>query len=242
MVDSPNARVRYGDHRDQFVEVYEPSAKPNGSILLIHGGYWRDPYVLDLMDSAARHLASRGWSTLNVEYRRLSDSGEPVWSDMSADIVSAAAIASAKPTIAVGHSAGGHLALWVAANSPLVDAVIALAPLTDLRAADRQNLSEGVVRKLLGGSAADVADLYAHASPIELVPLGVPQLVIHGDADDSVPQQMSFDYVAAALEAGDDIRLVALAGVDHMQLIDPSDPSWRSVDAQLDEWATTLRR
>lgn len=241
-IEPSDTRVAYGEHPDQFVDLFMPIDEEKGSILLIHGGYWRQRHALDLMEPVARHLASTGWAAVNVEYRRLSDNGDSVWPEMSADITAAAALTTARPMIAMGHSAGGQLALWVAANSGRVDAAVALAPVSDLRAADEQNLSDGAVRDLLGGSATEVPDRYDDASPRSRLPLGVPQLIIHGDDDESVPQQMSFDYTAAAIDAGDEIRFAAFAAVDHMQLIDPANRTWRTVHAQLEEWADTLRR
>ena len=238
MADSADARVIYGDHPDQFVDLWLPPEVPIGTIILIHGGYWRDIYGLDLFDPLATHLAQRGWAVLNIEYRRIAhDTAPPVWSDMAADVLSATQIAQAHPVVAVGHSAGGQLALWLGAQDGGVDAVVALAPVADLRAADALNLSSGAVRALLGGSAAERPALYDAASPKALLPLGVPQLVIHGDADESVPQHISLDYTKAARAAGDDVTLLTPVGVDHMQIIDPHDDTWRSIDDQLTSWS-----
>lgn len=236
MDDSTDLRLPYGEGADQFVDVYMPSGRQLGTVLLIHGGYWRDKYALDLMVPLAVRLSELGWAVLNVEYRRLEEGGPPVWLEMSSDIAAAVELAPTHPIIALGHSAGGHLALWAATNPGLIDAVIALAPLSDLRAADSQNLSDGVVRRLLGGSAAEVADRYDDASPIERLPLSVPQVVVHGSADESVPQQMSIDYVAAARAAGDDVTFHELDKVDHMALVDPESDAWSMVEDQLAQW------
>ena len=238
MADSADARVVYGDHPDQFVDLWLPAEAPIGTIILIHGGYWRDVYGLDLFDPLATHLAQRGWAVLNIEYRRIAhDTAPPVWSDMAADVLSTTKIAQAHPVVAVGHSAGGQLALWLGAQDSGVDAVVALAPVADLRAADALNLSGGAVRALLGGSATELPARYDAASPKALLPLGIPQLVVHGDADESVPQHISIDYANAARAAGDDVTLLAPAGVDHMQIIDPDDDTWRLIDDQLTSWS-----
>jgi pimeloyl-ACP methyl ester carboxylesterase len=155
---------------------------------------------------------------------------------MAADVLETAKIAQVHPVVAVGHSAGGQLALWLGAQDAGVDAVVALAPVADLRAADALNLSGGAVRVLLGGSATDLPTLYDAASPQALLPLGVPQLVVHGDADESVPQHISIDYATAATAAGDDLTLLTPAGVNHMQIIDPGDDTWRSIEGQLMSW------
>ncbi|MDH3681697.1 MAG: alpha/beta fold hydrolase [Acidimicrobiia bacterium] len=231
--------LRYGDHDSQFVEVWDPPDRPRGSTLLVHGGYWRDRYALDLMDPIARHLADRGWQVLNIEYRRLGNH-DGIWDEMSADVLAAAGLARPGPVVAIGHSAGGHLALWAASQPLALDAVVALAPVADLVEADRRDLSDGVVRRLLGGDSETLPARYRAASPTFLVPLGVPQLVIHGDADDDVPPDLSTSYASVARAAGDTIELVTPAGVDHFEVIDPSHEIWRTIDDRIDRWAETL--
>lgn len=231
--------VRYGDHPDQHVEVWDPAGPPKGSAVLIHGGYWRDRYALDLMHPMARHLVDRGWRVFNIEYRRVGRHAG-VWPEMAADVTAAVTSAQPQPVVVIGHSAGGHLALWTAATAGAVDAAVALAPVADLFEADRRDLSDGAVRDLLGGDSVMLPDLYRSASPAALVPLGVPQLIVHGDADDAVPLQMAVDYAAKAIEAADDVELVTPTGVDHFHIIDPGHEIWRTIDAKLDHWAQTL--
>lgn len=226
-------------HPDQFADLWPADGKPLGTIVLIHGGYWRQRYDLTGLEPLAHHLSELGWTVLNIEYRRIN--GQPdVWTEMSADVLAAAELARARPVVAVGHSAGGHLALWLAAQPGAVDAAVALAPLADLRSADRLRLSNHAVAELLGAGSDEVPERYDDASPIENLPLGVPQLVLHGALDDSVPQQMSVDYAAAASEAGDDIELLAPDDVDHMQIIDPADDTWRDIERRLQRWAEEL--
>lgn len=243
--------ISYGNHADQFVEVWPPSptASTRGTAVLIHGGYWRHRYGLDLMHPMAADLAASGWFTVNIEYRRIEDT-PGVWEQMSADVETALAIAAdladgtrlhagraGRPLVIIGHSAGGHLALWGATRERRIDAVVALAPVADLAEADRRDLSNGAVRELLGPDSTTVPDLYAAASPAALLPLGVPQQVVHGRADVDVPLDLVEGYVAAAVAAGDEVTLVSPDDVDHFHIIDPTHPVWSAVKDQLTAWA-----
>lgn len=274
---SPESRsfrtVAYGLDPSQYVEVWpairptgRTSRPPVGTALLIHGGYWRDRYGLDLMHPMARHLVEGGWRVVNIEYRRLAESETGIWAEMSADVLAAvnADPDPVGPVVAIGHSAGGQLALWAAAgnrrqgpgsvpadtgldiatdtgNGPGgntaagsgIDAVVALAPVADLVEADRLDLSDGAVRLLLGADSESEPELYRRASPRALVPLGLPQLVVHGSADDNVPQEISLDYAATATAAGDPVDLITPDGVDHFHIIDPAHEVWRAVDRWL---------
>jgi dipeptidyl aminopeptidase/acylaminoacyl peptidase len=132
--------------------------------------------------------------------------------------------------VATGHSAGGHLVLWLAKQqSVALKGVVPLAPVADLRRAWELKLSDTVVADFLGGSPAQVPERYRAASPIEMVPLGVPQRVIHGDRDDVVPVAISREYVEAARKSGDDCTLVEPQGAGHFELIDPRSAAWGQV-------------
>jgi len=211
--------LRYGSHASQLAELFEPAGEPRGSVVLVHGGFWRAAYDRHLMDELCRDLAGRGWSTWNLEYRRLGDGGG--WPATFEDVETAIAAIDA-PAVAIGHSAGGHLALWAAARG-LVTHAVSQAGVTDLAEAARLGLSRGIVDELLAPEA------YALASPIELLPLGVPQLLVHGDDDDTVPVALSRAYHAAAVAAGDRVDLVTLPGVGHYEHLDPSSAAWRAV-------------
>ena len=213
---------RYGSHPSQLAELFEPEGEPRGVAVVIHGGFWRASYDRHLMDDLCRDLAARGWAAWNLEYRRLGDGGgwPHTFEDVEAGIRHVKA--SNNVLLAIGHSAGGHLALWAAAYG-LVTGAVSQAGVCDLAEAARLNLSRGVVHELLP------PDAYAHASPAELLPLGVPQLLVHGEADDVVPVELSRSYHAAAVEAGDQVDLVTLPGVAHFEHLDPSSEAWRAV-------------
>ncbi len=255
----------YGPDASQYLRFQRPAGHMIGTAILIHGGYWRDRYGLGLMDPMVDHLVASGWEVANIEYRRLAepDAHRPgadrdgIWPEMSSDVLSAIHAvneprdgapdptrrhgpdASAGPVVAIGHSAGGHLALWAGATSSGIDAVVALAPVADLVAADRLSLSDGVVRRLLGADSTARPDLYRAASPRALLPLGLPQLIVHGGADDAVPQEIGIAYATAATDAGDEVELLAPADVDHFHIIDPDHPVWETIDHRLTRFART---
>jgi acetyl esterase/lipase len=236
--------VRYGSHASQVVELFEPEAEPRGVAVLLHGGFWRAAYDRHLMDELCRDLAGRGWTAWNLEYRRLGDGGG--WPETFDDVEAAVGAVRASnkvlldpetaprtgsgasnkvllaPLVAIGHSAGGQLALWVGARG-LVTHGVSQAGVTDLAEAARLGLSGGVVHELLP------AEAYPLASPAELLPLGVVQLLVHGEDDDTVPVGLSRAYHAAAVAAGDRADLVTLPGVGYYEHLDPSSAAWRAV-------------
>jgi acetyl esterase/lipase len=234
-------RHRYGSHFHQFADLLQPSAGsgPFPVVVLLHGGFWREQHSLDLDDDLARDLAGRGWAAWNVEYRRVgevSGGGYPTTLEDVAAAIDFLATLDAPldlaRALAIGHSAGGQLALWAAARPhaavPLAG-VVAQAGVTDLRAAERDPDGEEAIARFLGGYAADVPERYADASPIERVPIGVPQLLVHGTEDARVPVDMSRRYAEAARAAGDDVELVVRPAEDHFVHLDPGGGAWADV-------------
>ena len=136
--------------------------------------------------------------------------------------------------VAIGHSAGGHLALWLGGrdgDALSLRSIVSLAGVADLRRAFEMALSNTVVADFLGGSPDAVPERYRHASPIERLPLGIPQRLIHGTQDDIVPLEIARTYETAAVARGDDAKLIALPGAGHFELVDPRTPEWRVVEA-----------
>lgn len=243
---SDNGRVqRYGPGKAQFGELWLPDGPgPHPVVVLIHGGFWRAEYGLDLMDGLAEDLTRRGFAAWNIEYRRVGGGGggfPATLDDVGAAVDHLATMAATHHldlgrVTTVGHSAGGQLALWVASRPDAkvkVAKAISLAGVTDLVEADRVRLGGDAVRQLLGGRADDVPDRYAAASPAAHLPLGIPQVLVHGTADDLVPVSFSREYAAAARRAGDDVDLVELDGADHFAVIDPQSKAWSEVVARL---------
>jgi acetyl esterase/lipase len=232
-------QVAYGDHPSQFIEIHRAEAEgPRPVVVLIHGGFWRLPWDRTLMDPLAADLAGRGYVAVNVEYRKLGEEGGG-WPGTCEDVVAALRATARELDVErialVGHSAGGHLALWAARHAPSpISLVVSQAGVADLRSAAEERLDGSPDRPPAAVEFIGGAD-YALASPIELLPLGpsVHQLVVHGDADNRVPFQQSVEYVAAAQAAGDSAELAAFTGMGHFELIDPAHESWRRTVAEL---------
>ena len=233
---------RYGDDASQLAELFLPSAGPGPFpvVVVVHGGFWRARYDLSLMDRLCEDLAENGVAAWNLEYRRVGNGGgwPETFLDVAAGIDLLAELGAPLDlgrVGAVGHSAGGHLALWAAGRARLPDgapgasprvrprAVVSQAGVCDLRLAAVTAPSDEPTRALLGG-----ADAFALASPRELVPLGVDQLVLHGDRDETVAIEIAHAYADAARAAGDPCELRVLPGVGHFEHIDASSEAWRT--------------
>ena len=252
---SRTVRLAYGREAVQFGELHLPGSPGLfPTVILIHGGFWRAPFSYSLMTSMAEDLANRGIAAWNIEYRRVGDTNGG-WPTTLLDVAMAAdylqTIAPGysldlQRVVSLGHSAGGHLALWLAARPRIaLDSVLAntSAPLAltgaishagvvDLEMAWRLNLGSGAAQELLGGSFNDVPERYAAASPAALLPLGIPQVLIHGTEDDRVPIEVSKVYAQAARAAGDPVTLIELKGADHFVLINTYSDAWvRTVEA-----------
>ncbi|MGB8953899.1 MAG: alpha/beta hydrolase [Tumebacillaceae bacterium] len=241
-------RIAYGLGDYHFGELRLPEGEgPHPVALIIHGGFWGAAYGLDLMDRMAEDFTARGLATWNIEYRRVGNEGGG-WSGTLLDVGRATdhlrELAKEYPldlghVVVIGHSAGGHLALWVAGRhrlpqgrelaveSPLpVKAAVSLAGVNDLRLMSIARPGHEAVKLFLGGNADEVPERCAQANPAELLPLGVPQVLIHGTEDVNVPLMLSTEYLPAALAAGDDVQLVELPGVEHFKVIDPASEAW----------------
>src|SRR5579859_6305468 len=257
-------RLAYGPEHLQFGELYVPRGDgPHPVIPLIHGGYWRARYDMTLMHGLAQDLARRGYAAWNIEYRRVGDRGG-AWPGTFLDVARAVDYIrvlapqyqlDAQRVVPVGHSAGGHLAFWLAArphipaHSPLAGSSVAeregeqatplplvgtvsLAGVLDLETAWRLHLSNDAVVELMGKKWTDAPDRYADASPAALLPLGVPQLLIHGTRDSNVPIEISRAYAVKAKALGDPVTYLELEGIDHFDVIDPHSTAWeRTIEA-----------
>jgi acetyl esterase/lipase len=237
-----DARIPYGKAPQQFGDLYLPhSPGPQPAVIFIHGGYWRSAYNLDHVGHLCAALARAGAAVWSLEYRRIGDPGGD-WAGMSDDIVRGAQQLvplgnrynlDLKRVIAAGHSAGGQLALWLAAQQAVdIRGVVPLAAVSDLTRAYALQLDGGVVGELLGGSPDRVPQRYAAASPIELLPIPAPQRVVHGDADTIVPFEMSQRFAKASKNA----KLIPLAGMGHFELIDPRAKIWPVIQKKILEW------
>jgi acetyl esterase/lipase len=224
----------YGAHPDQLVELRQAGSAPRDTlVLVIHGGFWRTAYDRSTMTALSVALVGEGFATANVEYRRL---GPGAWRPMLDDVLAARrALGSYGRAVAVGHSAGGHLALWLALQRA-VDGAVALGGVCDLAAAAHEGLGDNAVQELLGGEPDGVPAAYAAADPAAHLPLGVPQRLVHGTADDRVPIGHARAYAQRACAAGDDCRVVEV-DCGHFEVIDPRSTAWPAVAGAVRELA-----
>jgi dipeptidyl aminopeptidase/acylaminoacyl peptidase len=260
----PDRVLRYGPGTDQYGDLRLPVWSEMGKtfsgerpasplVIFLHGGFWRSAFDRTHTGPLAEALAAAGFAVCTPEFRRtgLPGGGWPgTFDDVAAAVDTLPGLAAEAAdeaggqvdtgrVVLGGHSAGGHLALWAAAgNSSLpVAGVVALAPVADLELAVRTGVGAGAPIALLGGGPDEVPDRYAAASPAALLPIGVPQVVVHGTADESVPFAMSERYVAAARDAGDDATIVDLPGVTHMPLIRARSEAWATARSHVQRLA-----
>ncbi len=217
-------------------------------VVLIHGGFWKQRWALDLMTGLADDLATRGIASWNIEYRRV---GTPTgsatdtatdtapdggWPQTGADVALAIDALATLPEIDadrvvfVGHSAGGHLALWAGLATATTIAprcVVGLGPVADLAAGSAAGVGNGDIERFLGGSPAEIPDIYADASPSAHLPSPVEQLIVAGRVDEDVPIDHVEAYVRAVEASASPVRTITLEGVGHMELIDPTHEAWR---------------
>jgi acetyl esterase/lipase len=237
---------RYGDDASQVCELFLPGGdEPHAVAVVVHGGYWRARYDRSLMTGLCEDLVAHGLAAWNLEYRRVGNGGG--WPETFVDVAAAVDLLAGLDApldrdrvAAVGHSAGGHLALWAAARPTLprgapgaeprgtIRAVVSQAGIADLRLAAALEPSAEPTRALLGGSPDEHPDRYELASPCERLPIGVDQLVLHGDRDDVASIRISESYAAAAAAAGDPCELRVLQGTGHFEHIDAATEAWQA--------------
>lgn len=243
-------RHRYGSHRHQFADLHLPAEAAGGPLpvaVVVHGGFWRARYGLELMNALCADLTGRGWAAWNLEYRRLgrrSGGGVPATLDDVAAAIDHLAALDAPLDLArvvsIGHSAGGQLALWAASRAdPRVRlaGAVGQAAVCDLERAAELQLGAGVVEAFCGGTPLVRRDAYRLASPAARLPLGVPQLLVHGEADDTVPSELSVRYAQAARAGGDEVTLVLRSADGHFEHLDPGSVAWGAVVAWLERFA-----
>ena len=251
---------RYGEAEQQVADLWLPGGGARGTAVLVHGGFWRSGYDRSLQERAAADLVGRGWAVWNVDYRGAGADGGG-WPGTLED-VAAALDALAGPgqrhgldparCVLVGHSAGGHLALWAAGRAALPEgapgavaagtagsalpllpaAVVCQAGVADLVLADHDHLGDDATAGFLGGTAQEVPERYALADPAQQVPLEVPVLLVTGAQDVTVPPSQARSYAAASRAAGRPAELVIVPGEDHSAPQDPASGCW----ARTREW------
>lgn len=253
----PERCIAYGAEPSQFGYLRLPNgAGPHPTAIVVHGGCWRSQYDIDHIASFAHALRATGIATWTIEYRRVGDPGGG-WPGTFLDVAAATdclrLIAAEHQldltrVITVGHSAGGQLALWLAGRwklprksairggAPLgLKGVVSLAAVDDLRRALAESVCGDMAGRLIGGTPEAFPRRYAEASPIELVPLGVRQHLLHGALDPIVPVAFARDFAAASARAGDAVALTVVEDTGHFEPIAPTSKAWPAVrDAILD--------
>lgn len=242
-------RIRYGDLEDQVADLWVTADgdEPAPVVVLIHGGFWLQQFALDLMDGLAESLAAEGYAAWNIEYRRVGGGGgyPETFDDVAAAVDHLATLDDPRldttRVAAVGHSAGGHLAAWAASRGalppeapwadPAIRPVVAFpqAGVLDLVACAEERVGGSACPDLLGGSPSQEPERYALTSPIELLPIDVPVIAVHGTFDGNVPISQSESYVERATAAGDPAELVTIEAADHFDVIDPTHRSWTAI-------------
>lgn len=241
-----DSRVSYGTDANQFADLRVPKAKgPHPLLLNIHGGYWRAKYDLEHAGFLCAALTAKGIATANLEYRRVGNAGGG-WPGTFADIRAGYQFLrqnagkyelAVNRVVIMGHSAGGELALCLAAHEPGVRAVMSLAGVVDLQRAYQLHLSNDAVAEFLGGTPAQVPDHYREADPMKLA-VPARQWLIHGSADDVVPVDFSRNYAKTKVAGKEDARLVEIAEAGHFDVIDPRTEAWKHVEQVVMEAVT----
>jgi acetyl esterase/lipase len=250
----------YGPDRSQRADLHLPPATGSHPpvMVLIHGGSWRARYGKIVMRGLAGDLLRRGWAVWNIEYRRVGNGGG--WPETFEDVAAAIdhlaeldAPLDLERVSVLGHSAGGHLALWACARDKLPpgapgyltgpgrlqpERVIALAGVCDLAGAYR-NWGGGAARALMGGGPEEVPERYDAGDPIRLLPPVLPVLLVHGTLDETVSVELSRSYERAARASGGEVELVEIAGDAgrHRAHIDPRGVAWSAVTRRLEGFA-----
>lgn len=238
----PDLVIAYGEDRLQFGELHLPEGSgPFPLVVLIHGGCWMAEYDLSYCRKMADALAQTGIACWSLEYRRVGDPGGG-WPGTFDDIESAfghlAELCDSQPldparVVAAGHSAGGHLALWIAqrieerqqANVLRPRGVLSLAPAPDLEFLYEENVCDGAVGKLMGGSPADYPERYAAGSVANRIPNRTPQIAVIGRYDETW-RPVGVRYAQAALEQGAPIEVIDAPDSGHFEMIDPDSTTW----------------
>ena len=264
---APSETISYGDQGMQRVDLWLPEGKgPHPTVLMVHGGCWQTE-IADrrIMNWIADDLRKRGIAVWNIDYRGVDREG----GGYPGTFADAGAAADAlrthapkynldiAPLVAVGHSAGGHLALWLAARrqrtesplipqgSPLIsadpiriDTVVSLGGLPDLELAAAppgSGCGTEVIEKLVGPPTMSSRNVFADTSVPRLAPLGVKQVLINGRQDRIIPTEYAFDYERKMRAAGDDVRVRMLDRTGHVELIAPETEAWAAAVEEIEK-------
>lgn len=240
-----DARIQYGTNANQFADLRLPQGSgPHPVVVVIHGGFWRAAYDLQYAGHMSAAITKLGFATWNIEYRRIGQTGggyPGTLDDAAAALDHLAKIGSQKNldlkrVYAIGHSAGGHLAMWLATRkggAVRIRGAISLAGVGDLREAWDRKLGNRVVEEFMGCAPKDCPDKYDAASPSHRLPARIPLVMVHGSNDDIVPFVISQEFAQEATKKGDKARLLRLEGTGHFEFVDPRTIEWHSIEEAL---------
>jgi len=240
---APQSTIRfpYGSAPSQFVDFWPPEVPGVRPLaVMIHGGFWRVKFDLLHAGHTCAGLAAAGFAVANIEYRRVGEAGGG-WPGTFEDVRQAVHFARERASlirgderrsVVLGHSAGGHLALWLAGEIGDLAGVVGLGAVTSLRMGYELGLGNHAVHELLGASPTEAPELYRAADP-EGRPTAVPRVLIHGTADDRVPIELSREYVRLRQADPGSVKLVELPGGDHFDVVDPQSRFWEVVVAEV---------
>jgi acetyl esterase/lipase len=235
-----DARVAYGTDPNQFGDLRLPKGRgPFPLVMNIHGGFWRAKYDLAHAGHLCAALTSKGLATWNLEYRRVGNPGGG-WPGTFEDMRSAYRFLpelrkryslDLSKVVVMGHSAGGQLALCLAAHEVSLKKVVSLAGVLDLQQAWELHLSDNAVVEFLGGKPSEVPQRYSAADPMKLsINHSTTQWLIHGSADDVVPSYLSRNYAQQKKPKGEDVHYLEISTAGHFDLIDPHSQAWTKVE------------
>jgi acetyl esterase/lipase len=231
--------IPYGPAPEQVGDLWLPDAA-NGALpvaALWHGGGYVPQADRMIMEAIARDLCHHGWAVWNLEYRRLGSGGgwPQTFTDVAdgldrlAELRDEGEPLDLERVVAIGFSAGGPLALWSAARDHCrvcPAAVVSQAGIVDLEAVARDNDIDAYVGRWLGDPDGH-PEVYGAANPAALLPIGVPLLLVHGEADENVPPEMATAFAERARAAGDDAEAVVVDGAGHFDHLDATSEAWR---------------
>lgn len=249
--------VPYGEAELQIGELRTPLTTLDTFplVIFIHGGCWLSDYNLDHVSAVCADLVEAGYAVWTPEYRRVGDEGggyPNTFKDIQASVDFARTLADIYPldlenVVIMGHSAGGHLALWLATqqnltkNNPLYNpnplslkGVISLAGITDLVAYDEVgNDCSSAVAQLMDGTSEEMGSRYHKSSPINLLPAKIPIRLIHGDQDNIVPLSQSEVFAKKAKAKGENVTILTIEGGGHFDMVSPHSAAWLVIKKEL---------
>ncbi len=257
-------RIHYDSDSLHFGDLWLPKLAPGQHapvVVFLHGGWWKAEYGLEYGGFLCRALKAAGIAVWSVEYRRVGNAGggyPGTFADVAAGFDYLSTLAKSysldlSRVVVAGHSAGGHLAFWLAGRAHIlpqnelanpqpkvaIKAVVALAGAVDLRltvdlagyftfAHDRQE-----VYNLMGAPPAGAPDRYRAGNPGELLPLNVPQFLLQGADDDQIPPQLPQRWADRGHQMGEQVAVEIIPGADHFDVVDPESKAWPRVSAAI---------